>query len=207
MHGYFKLAIGVSILPMLALSAAPGSAFPGKGDRAQAAIAEAKGKIDAVNKVGVSGDVPGMVARAQAALATAQEDVSRGDKDQAIADAHHASELADTAMGIANRNRLEAERAHHADAMAATAAAQQDAAEANARADAAQQAAATAAAQAEAMRNTPPPAPPTTTVTVEKKVVRPAPRRVTHRVVRHTSHPSQTATEKTTITTSPSTGD
>lgn len=77
----------------------------GKADRARAAIAEAHGKIDAANKVGVAGDAPRLQAEAQAALRTAEEELARGKKDEAIADALHASELADTALGAAQQAR------------------------------------------------------------------------------------------------------
>src|ERR1700754_762487 len=142
------IARGIGFSALLVLAMTP--AIAGKGDRAQTAIAEARGKVDAANKAGTAGQVPGLQARAQAALRTAEEDIARGDKEQAIADANHASELADMAIGEANKARTENEQARHADAMAAATSAQQDAAAANARADAAEQSAAAANAQAEA---------------------------------------------------------
>jgi hypothetical protein len=184
-------------------------AVAGKGDRAQAAIAEARGKVDAANKAGTAGQVPGLQARAQAALRTAEEDVARGDKEQAIADANHASELADMAIGESNKVRMENEQARHADAMATAAAAQQDAAAAKARAEAAEQSAAQAGAQVEAMRNAPPPpAPTTTTVTTEEHNVRATSSpRVVHRVVRRTTPAvSEKKTTTTTVTTGPGSG-
>ncbi len=197
--------IGFSALLVLAMT----PAVAGKGDRAQAAIAEARGKVDAANKAGTAGQVPGLQARAQAALRTAEEDVARGDKEQAIADANHASELADMAIGESNKLRMENEQARHADAMATTAAAQQDAAAANARAEAAEQSAAQAGAQVEAMRNAPPPpAPTTTTVTTEEHHVRATSSpRVVHRVVRRTTPAvSEKKTTTTTVTTGPGSG-
>src|ERR1700748_851929 len=98
---------GVSAGTLLALTAAPVLAFPGKADRAQAAIAAAQAKIDAANKVGASGQVPEMQAHAQAALATAKEDLASGHKEDAIADATHAGELADGALGQTHQGNTE----------------------------------------------------------------------------------------------------
>ena len=92
---------------MLALLVAGPALAEGKGDRAQEAIARASGKIDAANKLGVGGEVPGMIARAQAALDTAKEDAASGHKEAAIADANHASQLADTALGVAQKRQTE----------------------------------------------------------------------------------------------------
>jgi hypothetical protein len=221
------LARGTAICALLALSATAASA-EGKKDRAREAIAAASAKIDAANKVGASGEVPRLQAEAQAALRTAREDLARGHKEEAIGEANHASQLADTAIGLAERNHEDAARAQRDHAEAAAASAQRDAAAANARADSAEHAAADAAASADAARNTPPPAPvviaapappppppaPTTTVTVQRVVHRSAApvrtssvRRtrttaVTHRRVVH--HPAKQVahrvTEKTTTT-------
>jgi hypothetical protein len=212
MHRMGQVMRGVSATALLVMVVSPALAFPGKGDRAQAAIAEATGKVDAANKAGVGGQVPALQARAQAALKASQEDVAAGNKEQAIADANHASELADMAIGEANRNRTEAEHARNADAAASTAAAQQDAAAAqqqaaaaNARADSAQQQAAAASAQADALRNAPPPT--TTVTTVEKDVHTTPARPITHKVVHRTVQPATTAEKTTTtVTTAPNPG-
>jgi hypothetical protein len=210
MYRSSSLMRGASVAALLALTAAPTLAFPGKADRAQAAIAAAQAKIDAANKVGASGQVPEMQAHAQAALATAKEDLASGHKEDAIADATHAGELADGALGQTHRNTTEAARAATADAAQAASDAQQQAAAANSRADSAEQAAATAQAQADAARNAPPvvaavaPAP-TTTVTVERQTASAAPAHVTHRVVHHTgTATTQRVAERTTVTTTPS---
>ena len=97
---------GACISALALLVAGPALA-EGKGDRAQEAIARASGKIDAANKVGVGGEVPGMIARAQAALDTAKEDAASGHKEAAIADANNASQLADTALGVAQKRRTD----------------------------------------------------------------------------------------------------
>lgn len=181
----------------------------GKADRARAAIAEATGKIDAANKLGANGEVPRLQAEAQAALRAARENLARGHKEEAIAAANHASTTAELAIGEAQKNRMNAERAQRANTEATAAAAQQDAAMANARADAAQQSAAAAASDAAAARATPPvviaaPAPPTTTVTTETvKQVAPArtvKRAPVRRVVKRTTRTAPAVSEKTTTT-------
>ena len=209
---------GMAAASALALAS---PAMAGKHDRAEQAIAEAQGKIDAANKVGASGAAPHTAANAEASLKIAREALKSGHKEDAIRDAIHASQLADVALGEAQRGQAQANAAQ-ADA---TAAAQQQAANANARADAAQQtadsaqqSAAAAQADAAAARATPPvivaaaptPAPATTVTTETTKTV---PVRVatakpaTHKVVRRTvvAHPvaRQTETTKTTVTTTP----
>ncbi|MDB5715364.1 MAG: hypothetical protein JWO15_2761 [Sphingomonadales bacterium] len=184
----------------------------GKADRARAAIAEASGKIDAANKLGANGEVPRLQAEAQAALRSARENLASGHKEEAIADANHASTTADLAIGEAQKNRMNAERAQRSNAEATAAVAQQDAAAANARADAAQQSAASAAADAAAARAAPPvilaaPAAPTTTVTTEtvKHVATPARKAAPVRrvVKRSTTTPAVSEKTTTTVTTSP----
>jgi hypothetical protein len=209
-------ALGAALAALLAA----GPAIAGKGDRARAAIAEASGKIDAANKIGASGDAPRLQAEAAASLRAAREDLARGHKEQAFDEANHASELADTAIGQAQRNRSEAEAAGRAHAENAAAAARQQAAAANARADSAEQAANAAAAAADAARNAPAPAPvvvampapqpppQTTTVTTEHAsttavAATPARRRVVRRVVhRPVRHATRTVVHRTTTTVS-----
>jgi hypothetical protein len=207
MRNMSNLGRGVALAALLAVTASPALA-EGKGDRAQKAIAEARGKVDAAERAGTTGDVPGLTARANAALRAAEEDVREGHKVAAIQAANRASELADTAIGVSNKQRDDTQAAMNADAAARTdaarqqaAAAQDAAAAANARADTAQQQAAAAQAQADALRNQPPVATVTTTETT-KHVASAAP---THRVVRRViTHPvtrSANATERTTTTT------
>lgn len=195
------IAAGLS----LALATTPAFA-EGKADRARAAIAQASGKIEASGKIGVSGDAPRLHAQAQAALRTAQESLASGHKEDAIAQANHASELADMALNQAQRDRTNAAHAQQAQAASVAINAQADAAAANARADTAEQAAAAAAADAAAARAAPPvvvaaPAP-TTTVTTETTKAVTAAKPAVRRVVRTVRHPGvkATATEKTTTT-------
>ena len=88
---------------LLATSASPALAR-GKMDRAREAVAAARAKVDAAAKVSATGDVPRLQAEAAAALRTAEEDVASSRKDEAIAQANRASQLADTAIGISVRN-------------------------------------------------------------------------------------------------------
>lgn len=164
MHRFLKLATAVS---GLALIAGPALA-EGKTDRARAAIAEARGKVETLGTINAAGDVPRLVAQAQAALRTAEDDLKGSHKEQAIADAHRASELADTAIGLSQKQQAQSQAAD----VAAAAATERQAADANARAAAAEQAADAAAADAAAARTAaatpaPAPAPQPVTVTTE----------------------------------------
>jgi hypothetical protein len=200
-------ARGACISAFVLLAAAP--AIAGDDERAERAIAKAGAKIDAANKVGASGEVPGMVARAQSTLAQAKEDLKRGHERLSFDEATEAARLADTALGTAQQNQIAAERDQRNSAEAAASMAQRDAADANARAANAEQAAATAAADAAAARATPPPAPVATTVVVEKssKTVAPPKRVVTRAPVKkrttttvRRATPATVATEESTTT-------
>jgi hypothetical protein len=196
----------------LLLSSATPAFARGKTDRAHEAIAAAKAKVEAANKLGASGEVPRLQAQAQAALRSAEEDLAAKRKDQAIAEANRASELADTAIGISERNRSEAANADRTAAVDA----QQEAAAANARAQAAEQDANAAAADAAAARAAPPPAPiviappsPPTTTTVTTETVKTAVpvvrkkvtvRKPVRRVVKRSGVAEKTTTTVTTKT-------
>ena len=188
----------------------------GKNERATAAIAAAQARIDAANKVGASGQVPALQARATAMLATAREDLSRGLKDDAIADATRASELADQALGEAERAKS-VNAALRVDAAAAAAQdAQAAAVDANARANAAENAAAAARATpapapviVQVPAAAPAPAPATTTVTTEttatpattvRRVAKAPKRVVKRRVVRGSTAAAVHVTTKSTVT-------
>ncbi|MDB5674149.1 MAG: hypothetical protein JWM65_1131 [Sphingomonas bacterium] len=210
MKGSGFFARGVA---MAALVAMPVTAFAeGKTDQARKAIAAAQAKIDAANTVGAAGDAPRFQHEAVAALQLARDELAHHDKDAAIRDAQHASQLADMALSASSRARLN-------DQQAATDAAQRQAAAANDRAADAQASAAAAQADAAAARNAPPvviaaPAPPppapttittettqtaaATTTTATKPAVK---RRVVRRVVHHAARPSTTTRTKTTVTT------
>lgn len=88
----------------LCLSFAAPAYAEGKADRARAAIAEAQTKIDTAESMGTSTAQPGRTAEANAALARAKENLAAGHKPEAIAEAIHASALADTALGQMQKN-------------------------------------------------------------------------------------------------------
>jgi len=203
-------------LPIALLLIGSPAAPEGKKDRARQAIAEASAKVETINKLGGDADAPRAQAEAQAALRSARDHLAGGKKDEAIADAHHASEIADLAIAQAQRRRAENEQSQRAQADATAAQAQQAAAAANARADSAEQAAASAAADAAAARAAPPPAPvviaqpaPTTTVTTEtvkQSSAGTTARRPVKRVVHTTSRTARPVTSEkttTTVTTAP----
>lgn len=185
----------------------------GKMDRARAAVAEARGKVDAAARAGTGGVTPRTLTEAQAALREAEDDLKASRKDKAIVDAQNASRLADLALNETQRatsDKAAADKAA-ADAQAADAARAASDAEARARA---------AEADAQAARNAPPPAPvviaaptpptPTeTTVTTSTTTPVPATRTVVKRapakrVVKRTvvrKAPAAAAKTTTTVTT------
>ena len=206
-------AMGTAI-PALMLMASPVQA-EGKADRARQAIAEAQGKVQTLGALGAAGDTPRMVAQAQAALRSAQDNLKGGNKDEAIADAHRASEMADTAINLSKQAQVQANASVQADAALQAQAAETQAASAEARARDAERAAAAAQADAAAARVAPPvvvAAPePTTVVTTETTrtaatPTRAAPRKTVTRVVKRKpvarAATRATVTERTTTTVS-----
>ena len=119
--------IALGLVASVAIILPTASFAEGKTSQARRAIAAAQAKIDASNIVGASGDAPRLHAQAVAALHVAQDELAHSAKDEAIRDANHASELADMALTASQRERTGSQAA-------ATAQAQHDAAEANARA-------------------------------------------------------------------------
>lgn len=124
----------------------------GKMDRARAAVAEARGKVDAAARAGTGGVTPRTLTDAQAALRAAEDDLKASRKDQAIVDAQNASRLADLALNETQRAQADKAAADKAAADAQAADAARAASDAEARARAAE-------ADAQAARNVPPPAP------------------------------------------------
>ena len=74
------------------------------------AVAEAQAKVDAAVKVDATTATPKLMADAQAQLRIAQEDLAGDHKEQAIADAVRASQLADRALG--ETQRIKADSLH-----------------------------------------------------------------------------------------------
>lgn len=179
-----------------------------QSDRARAAIAAARAKVDIAAKLNAAGETPRLQAEAAAALRTAEEKLASGREREAIEAANRAQTTADTAIGVAERNRTDTAAAQQAEAQAAASSAQQQAADANARAATAEQAAAAAQADAAAARATPPvvlasPQPETTVTTETTRSVptaRSTPRRTTRVVKRKPSARASTVTERTTTT-------
>ena len=208
MTSIYHLPSRLGLAALLAATALPGIAHAGDQTRAEAAIAEARGKIDAGDKVGAGNQAPELFSQAKTALMAAEDQLSHHQKKDAIATAHHASQLADQAIVSANNRVAAAEHARREDMRDSTMAAQQSATNANIRADSAQQAttmanmradsaersSAAANAQVDSMRAMPPVvAPPATTtvaVTEHETVAAPAAparrphKRIVHRHVR-----------------------
>lgn len=230
MRYFASITRTVSVSALIALSTLPTSAYAGKHSLAVQAIAQAKGKIDAGDKVNAGSQAPELQAHARASLSSAQDLLSKGHKDEAIMAARHASEFADQAIISAENSRTAAERdrRHDAqdtaavavqaasDANVRTSIAQQATANANASADdanrrtaLAQQAAADANARTEALRAMPAvaAAPATTTTTVA--MVQDEPARTLRAPVRHTARrttghraaPRRVSKSTTTVTT------
>ena len=144
-----KSVILMGFVASTALVMPTAASAEGKTDKARKAIAAAQAKIDAANIVGAAGDAPRLHAQAVTRLHLAQDELAHHAKDAAIRDATRASELADQALSVSQRERTNAQQA-------TTAEAQRQAAEANARASNAQAAAAAAQADAAAARSAPP---------------------------------------------------
>ncbi len=189
-----QLLTTVAASLLLALST---TAHAGQAERARIAISEAHGKLEAADKVAISGESMAIQTRAHAALQSAEAALANDKKETALANAKHASELSDMAIIAAERDKrgmvrnaqVDAANANAAamqsnaaaaqsTAMAAqsTAVAQQSAIDANARA---------ATAEAAAMR----PAPVTTVVQTTEKTVVPV---TTHKTTTHTTHRKRT---------------
>lgn len=215
MHSFNRIGRAAGVSALLAIGGLTTVAHAGEADRARIAIAAAQSKIDASDRVGSGGEAGAMQARAHEALRSAQMNLSRGKKQEAISDAQHASELADLAISAADHNKnavVRNERDARANAEASAAAARDSAAAANDRAQSAEQQAAAASAQADALRNAPPPPPApvatTTTVatteTTDKVIHTPAHRTrhvVVHNVPATTSQAKQVDKTTTTVTT------
>ena len=191
--------IAATTLPALLAFAIPAQA--GEAERVRKAIADASGKIEISSKVATGGEAAEIEGRARAALDQAQAEFRKGRKEQAVADANNAGQLADLAVSAANRQREQAdarERDRAASAQAAAASAQESAAAAEA-----------AAARPAVVVAEPVPAPApatTTTVTTVDKTVSATPvhhttprRRPVHHVTHTTATPAAT-TEQTTTT-------
>lgn len=201
------------IAPLLAASAMALTVTPahaGKADRAREAIAAAEAKIHTAETMGAASEMPERNAAARAALARAKENLSASNKSTAINDAIHASALADATIGELQRRKdaavADANASRDADVSAAqqqAVAAQNQAADANARAASAENSAARSAAEAQAARVAAQsqPAQVETTVTTQQPAAA-APRKAVRTVTRKTTTravPAPTTTTTTTV--------
>lgn len=231
MTRFTQLTPTMGLFAVFAAAMIPTAALAGEETRAVQAIAEARGKIDAGDKVGVGEMAPDLQGQAHQALSSAQDLLTNHHKVEALAAAQKAGELADQAMAVANGrkaqaasdrrsdasaaqaanqqavmsadSRAAADKAATADANARAASAQAATDAANSRADAANQSSAAANAQMDAMRA----APTTTTVamTQHDTVEHVAPAHVVHhphhRVVHHHAPVAHGQTTTTEVTT------
>ena len=228
MRYFASITRSVSVSALIALSTLPTSAYAGKHTLAVEAIAQAKGKIDAGDKVNAGSQAPELQAHARASLSSAQDLLAKGHKDEAILAARHAGEFADQAIVSAENSRTAAERERRHDAQDSAAVAVQAASDANVRASIAQQAAsnanvtaddanrraaqaqlatADANARADALRAAPPVAAPPATTTTTVAVVQDVPARASavrhapRRTIRHRAAPRNVSKSTTTVTT------
>ena len=226
-----QLTPAMGLFAVLTAAMIPMTAVAGEQTRAEVAIAEAQGKIDAGDKVGVADQAPELQGQARTALLSAQDLLSHHHKPEALAAAQQASQLADQALATANRRKDRAESDRRSAAQAAQSNAQQSVnsadsransaeaatsnanqrassaeaatAAANTRADQANQSSAAANAQIDALRA----APTTTTVavtqhdTVERQPVAPMHHHIRHHVAKHHAHTAQVKTTTTQVTT------
>ncbi|MBC7520209.1 MAG: hypothetical protein H7268_03830 [Sandarakinorhabdus sp.] len=177
-------AIALSTTLAIAL---PTVALAGQNDRAQQAIAEARGRISAGNMVGAGDEAIGLQTRAKSTLNEAEALLSKGKKTEAIAAAQQAGQLADQAISMTNNRKSMATNAAVGNAEASAAMAQRSAADsasqaaaANARADMAMQAPVPAPAPA-------PTSVTTTVATQDTTIAKPAVVHTAPRTVRTTT--------------------
>lgn len=193
MRSLNQLVRGIAISATLAM-ALPGVAFAGQNDRAQMAIAEARGKISANTAVGAGDEAISLQSRAKQALNDAENLLSKGKKTEAIAAAQQAGMMADQALAMGERTKTAAAEAAVAKAQADAEAAKQSAAMAN-------QQAVAATARADAATAAPAPTTTTTTVATEERVMTaPAPVVRQRTATKRTTRPA--AVTSTTVTTS-----
>ncbi|HEX8058704.1 MAG TPA: hypothetical protein VF481_18695 [Novosphingobium sp.] len=204
----FRKSLIAPLLAATAMTLTVTPAYAGKADRAREAIAAAEAKIHTAEQMGSATDMPERTAEARAALARAKENLSASNKSTAINDAIHASALADATIGEMQRRKdaavADANASREADVSAAQSqavAAQNQAADANARAAAAENSAARSAAEANAARiaaQSQPAAVETTVTTSNATAPRKAARTVTRKTTTTRTAPPATATTTTT---------
>lgn len=107
MRSKLNAAIAAMALAAVAL---PGAAHAKDERNSRAAVAEARGKIEAGDKAGVGGDAADVQARARAALEKAEAAIRDDNEDRALHYAGQADALAGLAQATAELRKLTAER-------------------------------------------------------------------------------------------------
>lgn len=110
MRTMYRQARAVAMGLAIAGIALPSAALAGDETRARAAVAEARGKIEAADKAGVGGDAADVQARARAALERAEKSIRDDNEDRALHEAGEADAYAELAVATAELRKLEAER-------------------------------------------------------------------------------------------------
>ena len=105
-----KLGRGLVAALLLGATLIPAAAYAGDEDRARAAVASAKAKIETGDKMGVGADAADIQARARAAYEGAQRQIKDDDEDSAYHGAQEAIALADLAIATSELKKLTAER-------------------------------------------------------------------------------------------------
>ncbi len=107
MHGKFTTAV---LAAAFALGAVPGTAFAVTETKSRAVVAEARGKIEANDKAGMTGSAADAQNRAREALARAEKATREDKEHRALYEARAAAALAGLAQATAELNQLTAQR-------------------------------------------------------------------------------------------------
>jgi hypothetical protein len=101
---------GLATAFLLTAVALPNAAFAADKDRASAAIAVAKGKIQTGDSLGATDQAADIQARARAALEIAQTEQAENHQDRAFRAAENATALAEYAIAAAELKTLTTQR-------------------------------------------------------------------------------------------------
>ncbi len=106
-----KNITAAALTVVMALSALPGAANAASEKRSRATVAEARGKIEANEKAGLSGTAAADAQnRAREALARAEEAVRKDKENRAYYEANSADALAGLAQATSELDKLNTER-------------------------------------------------------------------------------------------------
>lgn len=192
----FRKTLFAPLLAASAMALTVSPAYAGKDERAREAIAAAEAKIHTADQMGAGKEMPTEAAQARATLARAKEMLERGDEHVSIEYAIQASAMADSAIGILQRDK-------DREVAAANSAREADVAAAQQKAAAAERSAAASAAEAQAARVAAQTPQVETTVTTQQPAPRASARAATKKTTtttrRTTAAPTATTTTTTTI--------